>query len=519
MWPRHISSIASEGSPLARDHQSEGSPSARRRPNLKINVKAVSDELNKIHHASDEAKATFDAQYEVFEVLGQGSSSVVKRGKMRGSGVDVALKMVRTSDPEVQKIARAEFDLARKFTHPNIIKVYDFIMTSSQTILVEELFSATSLQSVVQSAPRGRLQEETSRLLMLQLVEALDFLHSHRIIHRDVKPDNILVPQCLTSLKVIDFNVAKRLEEGGSLTRTGTAQYSAPEILLGQSASESADVWSAGLCLHYMMVGVLPFRIEDFNGSVTTFGEYIFNHPVTLKGSQWEEVSQPCKALLRMCLAVRMSARPAPMTLLRSEWLLPKDAFFVSASTDNSQDLSGLHMMPMSSEHSSKMSRSQSDSSLYSSSEFLGEHTPRQLQMVTATNPFSNSQGAQHSQWVPHSSSSDEQPPGQTLSGPSGKPNVTSQWSVGSELHGVGRCRPCAWLFKPQGCISGEACSFCHLCNQLTLKQQLANSLKKRQASRRTAASAAPPADAAQAAQREGRATLFPKAELTKYSL
>lgn len=295
----------------------------RPRPNLSINVQAVSDEQRQLNLESDEEKMRFDAKYEALdEILGQGSASLVKRGRRRDTGLDVALKMVRTSDPEHQTMARAEFDLISPLDHPHIIKVYDFFCTAVQTIVIVELFAATSLQEAVRQSSFRQLDEETSRLLMRQTTDALDFLHRHRIIHRDIKPQNLLVSNDLATLKVIDFNVAKRLEEGGSLTATGTAQYAAPEVLLGQSASEGVDVWSAGLCLYFMLVGSLPFRLEDFRNP-HDFGAHIFNHPVALSGPQWDEVSEPCKDVLRQCLAVRMQDRPAPMTLLKSNWLTP----------------------------------------------------------------------------------------------------------------------------------------------------------------------------------------------------
>eukprot|EP00931_Biecheleriopsis_adriatica_P082773 TRINITY_DN56231_c0_g1_i1.p1 TRINITY_DN56231_c0_g1~~TRINITY_DN56231_c0_g1_i1.p1 ORF type:complete len:336 (+),score=48.97 TRINITY_DN56231_c0_g1_i1:77-1084(+) len=295
---------------------------ARRRPKLSMDLQSHLLGSSGACGLTDEVRARFDAEYEVLEILGHGSSSLVKRGKLRASDKEVALKIVRSSDPEHQQMARNEFDLIRHLDHPNITKVHDFFALQDATILVVELFTASSLQAVVRAAPNHQLEESTSKVLFTQLLAALDFLHSHRVIHRDVKPQNLLVTKDLSVIKLIDFNVSRRLEEGGSLTMTGTAQYAAPEVLLGQSASDGVDVWAAGLCLHYMLTGALPFRIEDF-ANRDAFGKYVTEHPVCLEKGQWTDISNPCKYLLRQCLAVTPSLRPAPMTLLESEWITP----------------------------------------------------------------------------------------------------------------------------------------------------------------------------------------------------
>jgi len=107
---------------------------------------------------------------------------------------------------------------------------------------------------------------------------------------------------------------------------TGTQEYAAPEVLGGESPSETSDIWSAGLCLHLMLSGQLPRRREQYS-SIADFLAAIVERPPVLQGGPWQAVSEPCKDTLRHCLEVSKLQRPAAMTILEEEWLEEPEIF------------------------------------------------------------------------------------------------------------------------------------------------------------------------------------------------
>jgi len=137
-------------------------------------------------------------------------------------------------------------------------------------------------------------------------------------IHRDVKAANVLVSeQC--KLKLIDFNTACRLADGGALTMTGTYEYAAPEVLRGESPSASNDVWGAGLCSYLMLAGRLPRRadqyvsLKDFAGAA--------GKPVELTGTHWGDLSQDCRDAVASALAVEEFTRVTAASFLQGPWI------------------------------------------------------------------------------------------------------------------------------------------------------------------------------------------------------
>merc|ERR1719181_1986656 len=125
------------------------------------------------------------------------------------------------------------------------------------------------------------MQEAVAQNLFNALALAVDHLHQQGIIHRDVKASNILVSDDRRELKLVDFNTAQRVLEGGALTMTGTVDYLPPEVLLGESLNEKSDVWAVGLCLHLMLSGALPVEPRLFS-SRSRFAEALSSQEVKL---------------------------------------------------------------------------------------------------------------------------------------------------------------------------------------------------------------------------------------------
>ncbi|CAE8728030.1 unnamed protein product [Polarella glacialis] len=250
--------------------------------------------------------------YRRLNALGQGTTSTVYRAVRLADNRAVALKVIKRCDPEMAEVARREYELLLGLTHPNIIKVIDFLASPNQcSTLVLEYFEGQSLQKVVQLAGARRFSYSDALPLFAQLLEVVRYLHESGVVHRDIKADNILVSTDLGRLMLIDFNTARYDRENSAMTMTGTKEYAAPEVLCGEPPSESSDVWNAGLCFHLMLVGRLPLR--DSEGA---WADIVVDIPAILPAQGLGTTRALCKALLLRSLADDKRLRPSASELL-----------------------------------------------------------------------------------------------------------------------------------------------------------------------------------------------------------
>jgi len=279
-------------------------------PNLDATVLAP----NVTHLQMQSSQAAISDDYDVFEVIGKGSTGKVYRACRRKDGEQVALKVVSTVNDDGQAmIAKAEFSLLQRMSHPSIVRALEFFEVPGNAVLVLTLFDGSPLSVTVKR--EHRLSEETARKLFVQLLQALDYLHQNRIVHRDVKPANVLISHNLTDLKLIDFNIGRYLPEGGALSPECTRSYAAPEVKNGRAPGEASDIWGAGLCLCMMLFGHCPpASVRDSHAA--------------LDGLDLSSVSEPAVATLRQCLVVEHSMRPAATTLLQMPWMPPEAALW-----------------------------------------------------------------------------------------------------------------------------------------------------------------------------------------------
>lgn len=191
-----------------------------------------------------------------FDRIGMGSSSVVYRAVRLSDNRRVVIKAMRRRGTGEVTLAKREFALLSDLKHPNIIVALDFLESPSCVALVLEDIAGRNLRSVVRSTAAGRLDELSAMRFFVQAVAGLAYLHGRSTVHRDLKPDNFLISK-EGVLKIIDFNVASSTEGGELLTPTGTRDFRAPEIL-NKPYTSSADVWSIGLCLYFMLHGRTP---------------------------------------------------------------------------------------------------------------------------------------------------------------------------------------------------------------------------------------------------------------------
>jgi serine/threonine protein kinase len=225
-------------------------------------------------------------------------------------------------------------------------------------VLVLEYFDGSSLNKAISNTPEKQFTEVVSHALFVKLLQAVAHLHHHRIIHRDVKPENILVSPNLRDLRLVDFNTAKQLVEGGALTVTGTRLYAAPEVLSGDSPSEASDVWSSGLCLHLMLIGQLPVALRTQAKSFSAFARRVVDEPFEFNGRKWKHISKACRVCLARFLEKKRHLRPAAVTLLEDDWVLRGLASSLSQNLRRSKTKCTIDVCPQRLGHTMKRATS-----------------------------------------------------------------------------------------------------------------------------------------------------------------
>ena len=205
------------------------------------------------------------SHYKILEKLGGGGMGVVYKAEDTTLKRIVALKFLPselTTDQQAKTRFLHEAQAASKIDHPNICGVHDIAQTDDgETYIVMSFYEGETLKKKI---ARGRLKVEQSLELAAQIAEGLSKAHAAGIIHRDVKPANILVTKEGIA-KILDFGLAK-LKGETRLTQTGatvgTLSYMAPEQVHGQETDARSDIWSLGVVLYEMLTGVAPFKGE-----------------------------------------------------------------------------------------------------------------------------------------------------------------------------------------------------------------------------------------------------------------
>jgi serine/threonine-protein kinase len=208
-------------------------------------------------------------RYQVGELLGYGGMAEVHKGRDLRLGRDVAIKMLRTDlarDATFQERFRREAQNSAALNHPAIVAVYDTGEEVSSTgeklpFIVMEFVNGRTLKEVL--AAEQRIQPRRALEMIADICAALEFSHRHGIIHRDIKPGNVMITQN-GQVKVMDFGIARALASGATtMTQTsaviGTAQYLSPEQARGESVDARSDVYAAGCVLFELLVGHPPF--------------------------------------------------------------------------------------------------------------------------------------------------------------------------------------------------------------------------------------------------------------------
>ena len=202
-------------------------------------------------------------RYEVIEKIGEGGMSVVYKAKDRLLNRYVAIKILRPEfikDEQFVENFRKESQAAAGLSHPNIVNVYDVGKEGNIHFIVMELIDGKSLSQVIEE--KGKLDYNEAISIAKQVASALSLAHKNQIIHRDVKPHNILITNSGTA-KLADFGIARAVSREslaeGSEKIMGSVHYFSPEQARGAYVDERSDLYSLGIVLFEMLTGKVPF--------------------------------------------------------------------------------------------------------------------------------------------------------------------------------------------------------------------------------------------------------------------
>jgi tetratricopeptide (TPR) repeat protein/predicted Ser/Thr protein kinase len=202
-------------------------------------------------------------RYEILELLGQGGMGAVYKARDREVDRLVALKVIRpelAGHPDVLRRFKQELILARQVTHKNVIRIFDLGEAEGAKFISMEYIDGRDLKSI--HAERGKLQPEEAAEIIEQVCLALDAAHAEGVIHRDLKPQNIMVDKH-GRVVVMDFGIARSRELSG-LTQTGdlvgTPEYMSPEQAKGEEIDSRSDLFSLGIILYELLTGISPYE-------------------------------------------------------------------------------------------------------------------------------------------------------------------------------------------------------------------------------------------------------------------
>lgn len=318
-----------------------------------------------VHHGQDDSNlpvaslaSEFYDRYEPREQLGSGVSSIVRRCVDRDDGEEYAVKIIdltggvgggaENQDADILRYVENEVKLLSIVKgKPNCIRMKCYFQTEAYFFIVFELMPRGELFDYL--TKEISLDEPCVRQIMIQIFRAIDVLHSHDIVHRDVKMENLLLDQDL-HLKITDFGFAQHLKLSTSkklFDLCGTVSYMSPEMLQSSIDQDSIatcdhktnivptgynhaiDLWACGVIMYTLLVGRAPF----YHRREIVVLRKILNCDYNLNSSEWSKVSEPAKDLIAQCLTHNPAHRITAASALQH-------SFFTAYSTHSSSSIS-----------------------------------------------------------------------------------------------------------------------------------------------------------------------------------
>ncbi|XP_051522609.1 calcium/calmodulin-dependent protein kinase type II subunit gamma-like isoform X8 [Myxocyprinus asiaticus] len=263
----------------------------------------------------------FTDEYQLYEELGKGAFSVVRRCVKKSTGQEYAAKIINTkklSARDHQKLER-EARICRLLKHPNIVRLHDSISEEGFHYLVFDLVTGGELFEDI--VAREYYSEADASQCINQILESVNHIHQHDIVHRDLKPENLLLASKMkgAAVKLADFGLAIEVQgdQQAWFGFAGTPGYLSPEVLRKDPYGKPVDIWACGVILYILLVGYPPFWDEDQHKLYQQIkaGAYDFPSP------EWDTVTPEAKNLINQMLTINPAKRITAEQALKHPWV------------------------------------------------------------------------------------------------------------------------------------------------------------------------------------------------------
>ncbi|XP_051968525.1 calcium/calmodulin-dependent protein kinase type II subunit gamma-like isoform X9 [Xyrauchen texanus] len=263
----------------------------------------------------------FTDEYQLYEELGKGAFSVVRRCVKKSNGQEFAAKIINTkklSARDHQKLER-EARICRLLKHPNIVRLHESISEEGFHYLVFDLVTGGELFEDI--VAREYYSEADASQCINQILESVNHIHQHDIVHRDLKPENLLLASKMkgAAVKLADFGLAIEVQgdQQAWFGFAGTPGYLSPEVLRKDPYGKPVDIWACGVILYILLVGYPPFWDEDQHKLYQQIkaGAYDFPSP------EWDTVTPEAKNLINQMLTINPAKRITAEQALKHPWV------------------------------------------------------------------------------------------------------------------------------------------------------------------------------------------------------
>uniref|UniRef100_H2YPI1 MAP/microtubule affinity-regulating kinase 3 n=1 Tax=Ciona savignyi TaxID=51511 RepID=H2YPI1_CIOSA len=253
-------------------------------------------------------------QYRILKTIGKGNFAKVKLARHVLTGREVAIKIIdkkQLNPSSLQKLFR-EVRIMKHLDHPNIVKLYEVIENSKQLLLVMEYANGGEVFDYL--VAHGRMKEKEARAKFRQIVSSVQYLHSKKIVHRDLKAENLLLDADM-NIKIADFGFSNEFTPGHKLdTFCGSPPYAAPELFQGKKYDgPEVDVWSLGVILYTLVSGSLPFDGQNLKELRERVLRGKYRIPFYM--------STDCEHLLRKFLVLNPTKRGTLTAVMQDKWM------------------------------------------------------------------------------------------------------------------------------------------------------------------------------------------------------